>query len=162
MMFRNIGDALDEATAFASGTFNVTYVPFKDATQTLSAANYLCRTEAEFLNYIHTFFYPRAPKDALLPLLDLYPNDPAQGSPFGTGDANQLAPMYKRMASFQGDFTFQAPRRFFLKHQSSKQPAWAYSKLCVVCHLAISLTKLGLIVSHRSSMQGLGFVSNSV
>lgn len=44
-----------------------------------------------------------------------------------TGDDNQLAPMYKRMAAFQGDAVFQAPRRFFLDNRSSKQPAWSYS-----------------------------------
>ncbi|RDX41381.1 carotenoid ester lipase precursor [Lentinus brumalis] len=56
----------------------------------------------------------------------LYPDDPAQGSPFGTGNDDQLAPMYKRMAAFQGDVVFQAPRRFFLEQRSSKQPAWSY------------------------------------
>ena len=44
-----------------------------------------------------------------------------------TGDANELAPMYKRMAAFQGDVIFQAPRRFFLDKRSPKQPTWSYS-----------------------------------
>ena len=77
---------------------------------------------------MHQFYFSHAPSEAVLePLFELYPNDPAAGSPFLTGDANQLAPMYKRMAAFQGDAIFQAPRRFFLDQQSSKQPTWSYS-----------------------------------
>ncbi|KAI0699629.1 alpha/beta-hydrolase [Cerioporus squamosus] len=101
------GDSLDEGTVFASGSFNVT-------------------TEDQFRSYVHQFFYPNAPEALLSPLFKLYPNDPAQGSPFGTGDANELAPMYKRMAAFQGDIIFQAPRRFFLNQRSSKQNAWTF------------------------------------
>ncbi|TBU44216.1 alpha/beta-hydrolase [Dichomitus squalens] len=102
------GDALDEGTIFASGSYNVT-------------------TEQQFRDYVHHFFFPHVPSAALLePLFDLYPNDPAAGSPFLTGDANQLAPMYKRMAAFQGDMIFQAPRRFILDQRSSKQPTWSY------------------------------------
>ena len=73
------------------------------------------------------FFYPRAPVEKLTPIFNLYPNDPAQGSPFMTGDANQLAPMYKRMSAFQGDIIFQAPRRWFLEERSDKQPMWSFS-----------------------------------
>ena len=75
------------------------------------------------------FWFPRTPQDQLAPIFDLYPNDPAQGSPFGTGDANQLAPMYKRMAAFQGDAVFQAPRRWFLEQRFDKQSMWSYSEL---------------------------------
>ena len=85
------------------------------------------RTDAEFLDYIHQFYFPSAPKALVAPLLQHYPNDPAQGSPFDTGDANQLAPMYKRSSAFQGDFLFQAQRRSLLSLRSDKQPAWAYS-----------------------------------
>ena len=94
-----------------------------------------CRTEEEFRGYVSEFFFPRTPKEQLAPLFDLYPNDPAQGSPFGTGDANQLAPMYKRMAAFQGDIIFQAPRRWFLEERSNKQPMWSFSKISNV-HLS--------------------------
>ncbi|KAI0681836.1 carotenoid ester lipase precursor [Earliella scabrosa] len=113
------GDALDEGTVFASGSFNVT-------------------TEKEFRDYLHQFYFPRAPRTATSLLAAVYPNDPAQGSPFGTGDANQLAPMYKRMSSFQGDMIFQAPRRFFLDQRSAKQPTWSF-------------------ISARGTFGGLGF-----
>ncbi|KAI9059112.1 alpha/beta-hydrolase [Trametes sanguinea] len=72
----------------------------------------------------------------------LYPNDPAAGSPFGTGDANELAPQFKRMAAFQGDAVFQAPRRFFLDQRSSKQPAWSF-------------------ISQRHAVTGLGYPHGS-
>ncbi|KAI0656620.1 carotenoid ester lipase precursor [Cubamyces menziesii] len=77
------GNALDEGTIFATGSFNVT-------------------TDDEFQNFIHDHFFSNMSKAALAPLFDLYPNDPAAGSPFGTGIANQLAPQYKRMAAIQG------------------------------------------------------------
>ena len=45
-------------------------------------------------------------------LLALYPDDPALGSPFGTGNETfGLSPEYKRLASIVGDTQFQAPRR---------------------------------------------------
>ncbi|KAI0703918.1 alpha/beta-hydrolase [Earliella scabrosa] len=101
------GGALDEGTIFATGSFNIS-------------------SEDEFREYVNDLWFPRAPRVALSPIFDLYPNDPAQGSPFGTGDANQLAPMYKRMSAFQGDTVFQAPRRFFQDHRSGQQPIWSY------------------------------------
>ena len=122
---RDTGDALDEGTVFATGAWNVTYVV------SCSAALYLLNlrhsTEDEFRDYVHQYYFSKAPKAVLEPIFELYPNDPAQGSPFGTGTANQLAPMYKRMAAFQGDTIFQAPRRFFLEQRSSKQPTWVFS-----------------------------------
>ena len=42
-------------------------------------------------------------------LLELYPQDVTQGSPFDTGDV-----------------VFQAPRRSFLEHRSGKQSTWSY------------------------------------
>ena len=55
--------------------------------------------------------------------------DPAQGSPYGTGEANQLTPQWKRLSSIQGDLVFQSPRRVFLKSLSPRQDAWSYCKL---------------------------------
>ena len=56
-----------------------------------------------------------------------YPDDVTKGSPFGTGTKYAITPQYKRLAAFQGDAVFQAPRRFFLQERSNKQHAWAYS-----------------------------------
>ena len=87
-----------------------------------------CSTEDEFRAFIRDFFYPNAPEKMIAPVFDLYPNDPSEGSPFGTGDANQLSPEYKRMSAFQGDYTFQAGRRLLLDQRSHKQPTWSFSE----------------------------------
>ena len=72
-------------------------------------------------------FFPGSSDEEVAPLLNLYPNDPAQGSPFGTGNENQFAPMNKRVAAFQGDFFFESARRSLLTQRAGKQPAWTYS-----------------------------------
>ncbi|PIL26978.1 hypothetical protein GSI_10116 [Ganoderma sinense ZZ0214-1] len=84
------GGALDEGTIFATGSWNLT-------------------TEQEFHDYVHKYLFSSTPEALLEPLFSLYPADPAVGSPFMTGDDNQLAPMYKRMAAFQGDITGNSP-----------------------------------------------------
>ncbi|KAI0666899.1 carotenoid ester lipase [Trametes maxima] len=111
------GNVLDEATLWATGSYNVT-------------------TEGEFRDYVNDIFFKDAPRAALSRLFRLYPNDPTQGSPFGTGDANQLAPQYKRMAAFQGDVIFQATRRLLLDQVSARQPSWSYSWFTRYCFAA--------------------------
>lgn len=59
-------------------------------------------------------------------LLQQYPQDPAQGSPFDTGTLNVLTPEFKTMAAILGDLGFQAPRRHFLNTMSDKQNTWSY------------------------------------
>ena len=66
-----------------------------------------------------------------------------QGSPFGTGTNFTLtyvrhvsraflftifsfSPQYKRIAAFQGDYYFQAPRRYSLAITSATQKVWSY------------------------------------
>nr|VWO96434.1 Carboxylic ester hydrolase (EC [Ganoderma boninense] len=70
--------------------------------------------------------FPGASSAEVAPLLALDPDEPSQGSPFGTGDANQLALMFKRIAAFEGDFLFQSQRRSLLVQRSAKLPAWSY------------------------------------
>ena len=49
-------------------------------------------------------------------LLELYSEDPAQGSPFGTGNETfGLSPAFKRASAFVGDVMFQAPRRAWVQ-----------------------------------------------
>ncbi|KAG9308832.1 Alpha/Beta hydrolase protein [Chiua virens] len=97
----------DEGTLFSLSSLNIT-------------------TDAQFEEYIHTYFVPNASPDELKQLMSHYPSDPALGSPFGTGNKNVLTPQFKRIAAFQGDFTFQAPRRFFIQNLSGKQSIWTY------------------------------------
>ncbi|KAH6874982.1 carotenoid ester lipase [Coprinopsis sp. MPI-PUGE-AT-0042] len=101
------GNVDDEGTVFAGSTLNIT-------------------TDAEFETYVKTIFIPGASEEDLESLWEAYPSDPSKGSPFDTSALNAITPQFKRMAAFQGDVVFQAPRRFFLQHQSGKQPIWSY------------------------------------
>ena len=92
----------------------------------------------------------------------LYPNDPAQGSPFGTGDEDQLSPQYKRMSAIQGDLVFQAPRRFFVDTVSSKQPTWFFStsaSATTIIGTAADANADEFLGSERGPFKGLGYVS---
>ncbi|KAI0752323.1 carotenoid ester lipase [Daedaleopsis nitida] len=102
-----IGNDRDEGTAFSFPTLNLT-------------------TDLEFLDYLNSNFYVNTSRQAVAKLLDLYPGDPAAGSPFGTGDAFAYSPQYKRMAALQGDLFQQAPRRLFVRTLSSRQPVYSY------------------------------------
>ncbi|KAF8073585.1 carotenoid ester lipase precursor [Lyophyllum atratum] len=101
------GDCDDEGTLFSLSTLNIT-------------------TEAQLKTYIQTVFLPGVPTADINTLADLYPGDITQGSPYDTGILNALTPQNKRIASFQGDGVFQAPRRFFLQQRSGKQNTWAF------------------------------------
>ncbi|THU84529.1 alpha/beta-hydrolase [Dendrothele bispora CBS 962.96] len=62
-------------------------------------------------------------------VLDLYPNDPSLGAPFGTGnDTFGLDPEYKRYASVATDFTHLAHRRYLVNEQLLKAriPTFTY------------------------------------
>ncbi|OJA14825.1 hypothetical protein AZE42_11599 [Rhizopogon vesiculosus] len=101
------GDCDDEGTLFSFSTLNIT-------------------TDAQLADYLQTYWFPSASTATIQQLLVYYPQDPTQGSPYDTGALNQLSPQFKRMASFQGDVTFQAPRRFLLQQRSGSQNTWAF------------------------------------
>ncbi|KAJ6554988.1 Alpha/Beta hydrolase protein [Mycena vulgaris] len=101
------GDCDDEGTLFSLSTLNIT-------------------TDAEFINYIHTYWLPQATAAQGVTLNTMYPSDLLDGSPFGTGLLNGITPQFKRIAAFQGDSVFQAPRRFFQQALSGKQNQWAF------------------------------------
>ena len=61
-----------------------------------------------------------------LKMLTCVVQDVTQGCPYDTGTLNTLTPQYKRIASIQGDITFQGPRRFFLEHLAREQNAWSF------------------------------------
>jgi len=101
------GDVDDEGTTFSLSTLNIT-------------------TDDEVRAYLTTFYLPNTASSDVDTVMELYPQDPAQGSPFNTGDSNQLSPQFKRLAAIQGDMVFQAPRRFFLSNRSDKQTTFAF------------------------------------
>ncbi|KIJ09787.1 hypothetical protein PAXINDRAFT_102175 [Paxillus involutus ATCC 200175] len=101
------GSCDDEGTLFSFSTLNIT-------------------TDTQFEEYLQTYRFPEAPPTTIQELMKFYPADISQGSPFDTGMLNAITPQFKRIAAFQGDVTFEAPRRFFLQHRSGKQPLWTY------------------------------------
>ncbi|KAF8907652.1 carotenoid ester lipase precursor [Gymnopilus junonius] len=103
------GDCDDEGTLFSFSTLNVT-------------------TDAEFVDYVQNTLLQGigVTDDEMTQLASLYPDNPTQGSPFNTGVTNALTPQFKRLASFQGDLVFQAPRRFLLQNRSGKQTVFAF------------------------------------
>jgi len=86
----------------------------------------LFSTDTQLADYLQTYWFPTAPAATIQQLLVYYPQDPTQGSPYDTGTLNQLSPQFKRIASIQGDASFQGPRRFFLQQRSGMQNTWAF------------------------------------
>jgi len=102
------------------------------------------RTDAQFEEYIRGNYFSTASSDEFRKVIDQYPSggfnpflrllvklrrivqDVTQGSPYGTGNLNALTPQFKRIASIQGDISFQGPRRLFLEHLAHKQNAWSF------------------------------------
>nr|GAT47596.1 predicted protein [Mycena chlorophos] len=101
------GDCDDEGTLFSLSTLNIS-------------------TDAQFLQWIKQIWVPEATTTQLNSLNSEYPSDLSDGSPFGTGDLDALTPQFKRIAAFQGDAVFQAPRRFFMQSRSGKQNMWGF------------------------------------
>ncbi|KAH9935220.1 carotenoid ester lipase precursor [Epithele typhae] len=101
------GNCDDEGTLFSLASLNVT-------------------TDAEFRDYVVGNYIPSITEPELEKLLTLYPSDPTQGAPFGTGGSNAVSPQFKRLAAMQGDLVFTAPRRFFAQQRAAAQPVWSY------------------------------------
>ncbi|KAJ6606261.1 esterase 1, partial [Mycena vulgaris] len=62
-------------------------------------------------------------------ILELYPNDPSMGSPFGTGNETfGVGMQYKRYAAVLGDFAFEWHRRSFSQYMSAEAqvPTFVY------------------------------------
>ncbi|KAH6899249.1 carotenoid ester lipase [Coprinopsis sp. MPI-PUGE-AT-0042] len=102
-----IGNVDDEGTLFSFGNQNIT-------------------TDAQFREYVNWNYYPTATKAQIDEIARVYPDDITQGSPFDTGTANAITPQFKRLSAFQGDWLFQAPRRFFCQYAYKRQPTWSY------------------------------------
>jgi len=101
------GNCDDEATLFTVTMLNIS-------------------TTDQLKDWLRTYLVPGATDSQINGLLKHYPDDLRAGSPFDTGIKNALSPQYKRIAALQGDWVFQAPRRFFLKNRADKQNAWGF------------------------------------
>ncbi|RPD61755.1 carotenoid ester lipase [Lentinus tigrinus ALCF2SS1-7] len=70
--------------------------------------------------------FPSISDSDLQELLDLYPDDPATGAPYGTKQEYQLAPGYKRIGSLAGDMGFDSNHRLLARHLCARQKVWSY------------------------------------
>jgi len=119
------GDCDDEGTLFSLSTLNIRSVYHHIILATLICLP-IFSTDAQLAEYLQTYWFPGAPAATIQQLLLDYPQGPTQGSPYDTGDLNELSAQFKRIASIQGDAAFQAPRRFFLQQRSGLQNTWAF------------------------------------
>jgi hypothetical protein len=120
------------------------------------------RTENEVREYIKTEWLPTISDQDLESLLEAYPADISQGSPYDTGILNALSPQFKRFASFQGDAVFQAPRRFFFENLDGKQPIWAFRKLFQALNILFTTNdwpRLSPVSKREKAVPFLGSVS---
>ncbi|KAF9042809.1 carotenoid ester lipase precursor [Hymenopellis radicata] len=99
------GNCDDEGTLFSLSQRNVT-------------------TNDHFRAYVHEVMLPTAPDVHIDRLMDLYPYEDRRLS--DTGFFSLLSPQFGRLAAFQGDVVFQAPRRFFISSLSGKQDIYTY------------------------------------
>jgi hypothetical protein len=58
-------------------------------------------------------------------LMQLYPSNVTQGSPFDTRLDNAFTPQFKRISAFQGDAVFQGPRRWMVENKVTTD-VWVY------------------------------------
>ena len=84
-----IGDMKDEGTLFSL----------------VSSLSVL--TDDDFKKYFKSTWWPHATNEQLDQLMQLYPPDLTQGSPFDTGVLNAITPQYKRLSALAGDYSFQ-------------------------------------------------------
>ncbi|RDL33270.1 Carboxylic ester hydrolase [Venustampulla echinocandica] len=105
-----IGDQEDEGTLISLIQTNIT-------------------TTDQLIDYSHTFMFRDATRTQVANFINLYPDNPAAGSPFRTGDLNNLYPQYKRIAAISGDVAFSLQRRNLLQFASAVNPhtpTWSY------------------------------------
>ncbi|KAG9128050.1 hypothetical protein FRC07_005637 [Ceratobasidium sp. 392] len=108
-----IGGTLDEGTDF---------VPSLDSNATL--LKYFSQTRPGLTFGVES----SSAKHALEQFIQKYPDDPTEGSPFGTGDELfGRGRQTKRGAAVFGDWLFEAPRREFTREAAKAGlPVWSY------------------------------------
>ena len=117
-------------------------------------------TDDEFATYISANWFPGASLSDLDKVLQLYPSDPAAGSPFDTGAANAFTPEYKRIAALQGDWFFHAPRRLLLDTYASTHTTYNFRKFIWPPRQLAQASRSFLDpVSARGTFSGIGIVS---
>ncbi|KAF7193480.1 putative secreted lipase [Pseudocercospora fuligena] len=135
-----IGDMRDEGTLFCqTNSINIT-------------------TTELVKDYFKRYWWPSITEDQLDQLLQLYPDDPTQGSPYDTGILYSLPlPQYKRLASIVGDYSFESQRRQLLGMHPA--PKWSYLIEAALPLSDISSTFLGRLVAGLGNGLGLHLTS---
>ncbi len=119
------------------------------------------RTDEELVSYLKTIWFPGASSNDIQAILKLYPSDPVDGSPFGTGSAEAFTPEYKRIAAIQGDLFFHSPRRQLLDRFSSTHATYSFcGYLSPRGASCIADPASMLSVSARTNLSGIGYVSS--
>ncbi|KAM0787823.1 hypothetical protein ACM66B_003877 [Microbotryomycetes sp. NB124-2] len=101
------GNQYDEGTLLTLGTLNIT-------------------TDSAVKNWLRDVWFPRTTDAQRTKMLQLYPSNPAAGSPYDTGLLYAITPQNKRISAMVGDFVFQAERRILLKAAQPLMPTWSY------------------------------------
>lgn len=101
-----IGDQEDEGTLFSLSQSNIT-------------------TDAQLKTYLASF-YTTASATNVNNYINTYPDDPTAGSPFRTGNNNNIYPEFKRLAAILGDAAFNLQRRLLLNSISGNVKCWSY------------------------------------
>lgn len=104
-----LGDQRDEGTLFSLVQSNLS-------------------TSDDLVGYLNTYIYPQSSRDMVQGFVDTYPDEPSAGSPFDTGDFNNVYPEFKRLAALLGDqlFTLQRRRTLHYNVVNDGEPAWTY------------------------------------
>lgn len=114
-------------------------------------------TDDEFEDYFRTYWWPHITGDQMQKLMDLYPNDPTQGSPFDTGLANSLF-MFKRLSALIGDYSFQVSYfvRINIQHKErgkkGKKENGEYLKLIPLIYRLNAASSLLMHLTRRSTI----------
>jgi len=95
----------------------------------------LSRNGSNLKSWLQNDALPGSPVASIEELLNFYPSDITQGSPFNTGIFNAITPEFKRIAAILGDGMFQAPRRWLLQNAVPNNPnIWVYREPWVLFH----------------------------
>ncbi|KAG8898009.1 hypothetical protein FRB99_007725 [Tulasnella sp. 403] len=101
------GDTKNEGNLFSFGSLNVT-------------------EDSHFRQWVKDTFNLPASEQEMDRIMELYPTQFIEGDAPG-GYWYPPSPQFNRIARFQGDLVFQAPRRRFLTYMSALVPAWSYT-----------------------------------
>lgn len=97
-------------------------------------AQLMTLNDDDFKQYFQQVWWPNATDEDMQGLMELYVQDPTQGSPYEVDGSNLLStvesyatlPNFKRLASVVGDYSFEAQRRNLLNHWNFSTPVWNY------------------------------------